>query len=117
MRTACQIITALAVVLVLTATALALNPAGGYGSLTATSNAAVGLPPGKFLQNGVYAKTCLVMVEGAPIRERHDGGSPTTVEGFLWQVGDAFVLNGSEISNFKAIATGADAILRYGASY
>jgi len=78
------------------------------------SDVAVGFTPSVYNPTGHTAKVAFVTVEGAQIRYRYDGGTPTATEGHLVSPGDTFIVQGfKNIQNFKAIRTGsADATLR-----
>jgi hypothetical protein len=76
------------------------------------SSAAVGFSAAQLTADQVSARYVRIAVEGADIRYRDDGGVPSATAGTLRVAGEEFVLIGSQISQFKAIRTGAaDAVL------
>lgn len=73
----------------------------GYESVT-VSNTAVGLSS-SIPAYGGDKRSCVLTLEGAPVRFRFDGISPTSSEGHIMAPGGTLKLQGTQIAAFKAI--------------
>jgi hypothetical protein len=83
----------------------------GYESVT-VGNTAVGLSTSIPAYGGEKA-SCVCTIESAPIRFRLDGTSPTATEGHMLTPDASLMLQGGQISKFKAISlNGTNATLK-----
>lgn len=78
-----------------------LTAFAGYESVT-VSDTAIGLGS-SIPQYGGDRASCVITLEGAPIRLRFDGTNPTSSEGHVMTPGGTLKLQGAQISAFRAI--------------
>lgn len=92
--------------------------ARAYESLTVSSTA-VGFTAANYnptagnLPDSKQAEEVFLRVESNQVRYRLDGTDPTSAVGTILDVGETLTIRGiTDISRFRAIATGSDATLR-----
>lgn len=77
----------------------------GFESITVTNAHA------ESLTVPATATKAIITIEGNSVRIRYDGMAPTTSVGHLHEIGDVIELSGHDLTHFKAIAIGSDAVL------
>lgn len=78
----------------------------GVTTLTAATIASALADRAKVSQNGTI-KRVVCTVETASIRVTGDGSNPTSSAGHLLNIGDIYIVNAGEISDFRAIKVSA----------